>query len=114
MNHLPPHPLHDDPSLKHALQTLPAAAANSELDSLGQRVLDDWHARYAGGDAVHAATAPGATLGARLWQRRVWVGSAGLAAVAVVATAVLMTQPDPALDELLQPDVLSEMAIGEM
>ena len=114
MNHLPPHPLHDDPSLKRALQALPAAAAGAELDALGQRVLYDWHARQASGDAVQAATAPGATLGARLWQRRVWVGSAGLAAVAVVATAVLVTRPDPVLDELMQPDVLSEMAIGEM
>jgi len=117
--HHPAAPTHSSPeatdaadaTLRAALQALPMADAAS-VDALSARVMAQWQQRRGHtGAAVHQG---GQTLAARLWQRRLWVGSASLVAVAAVATAVLVTRPDPSIEELMQPDVLSQMAIGEM
>ncbi len=120
-----PHPTPDRPDrsdpadnrLRAQLRALHAPA--DEVDALGARVFAQWSERHA-----PAATAPqhfggtsgaAAILGLRASRRRWWAGLAtGLLACAVVATALWMQRPDPALEDLMQPDVLSQMAIGEM
>jgi len=104
-----------DARLLAALRAMPPLLAKADADAadaLNARVMAQWHERHATGAATVGQRGP--TLAARLWQRRVWVGSAGLLAVAAVATAVLVTRPDPSIEDLMQPDVLSQMAIGEM
>jgi hypothetical protein len=90
---------------------------------LGVRVLAQWRAQHhpaASAAAAASAEAHGvggatATLGAHRGSRRGWFGiTAGLAACAVVALAMWLQRPDPALDELMQADVLSQMALDEM
>ena len=106
----------DDEALRLALRELPPSLAGAEADVLGAlsaRVLAQWAERH-GNPNTHAQPGGAVLAMPRPWRRRLWVGTAGLAAAAVVATAVLVTRPDPALEELMQPDVLSQMAIGEM
>ncbi len=99
-----------DARLRAALRARPAEDA--ALETLQARVMADWQGRHAA--VPNAVRQGGPTLAGRLWQHRLWVGSAGLVAVVTVVTAVLMTRPDPSIDELMQPDVLSQLAIGEM
>ena len=115
MKHPDPTPVQADEALRQALLALPQPAAPAEVDALAQRVLMQWHERH-GRDAALLTPHRGrlAALGAGLRRQKLWVGTAGLAAVAALATAIVMTRPDPALEELMQPDVLSQMAIGEM
>jgi hypothetical protein len=99
-----------DAALRRALLDLPPPDADTE--ALGARVLAQWQASHPAASAV--GPRPVAALALRLRQHRLLVGLAGLAAVAAIASAVLLLRPDPALDELMQPDVLSQMAAGEM
>jgi hypothetical protein len=99
-----------DAALKRAVLDLPALQADTE--ALSARVLAQWQASHAAGGAV--GPRPAAALALRLRRHPLIVGVAGLAAVAAIASAVLLLRPDPALDELMQPDVLSQMAAGEM
>ena len=48
---------------------------------------------------------------ARRWR---WIGiTTGLLIGAIIATVLWVQRPDPTLDELMQADVLSQMAIGD-
>lgn len=108
----------EDLPLLTALRGLPAPGDAARLGALQARVLSQWQ-------ASHGAQAPGlaATLGAGpagRWllfggARRRWLLGSGMAVCgAALALGVWLRQPDPVLEELLQPDVLSQMAIGEM
>lgn len=94
----------------------PPAAA---IEALGSRVLTQWSERP-GGAAEAAQNLGGgmgtaSVLGLHTSRRRLWAGlTTGLIAFAVVTTVVWLQRPDPTLDELMQADVLSQMAIGEM
>lgn len=94
-------------------------APTDEVDAVGDRVFAQWRERhrpaaiaprYLGGAAGAASI-----LGLRASRHRWWVGlTTGLLACVVIATAIWVQRPDPILEELMQPDVLSQMAIGEM
>lgn len=109
-------PPDDDDALKQALRRLPPAGDPARLAALEQRVLAQWQASHA------AATAPLAQASGPLrhlvlagpGRRRWWFGSVALLGGAALALGLWLRQPDPALEELLQPDVLSQMAAGEM
>jgi hypothetical protein len=113
----PPQTPDDDADLRlrRALLDLPADAAGSRLAALNQRVLVQWQ-------AAQDAAAGGAGRSGRPWLalwgrggRASWVaGAAGLTAGLALVLHAWLRAPDPALDELLQPDVLSQMAAGEM
>ena len=108
-------PSADDEALKGALRSAMSDQPAADTDALASRVMAQWadaHAQAA--TPVVAAAGRSATLGSAPWRRRLWLGMAGVAAVALIATAVALLRPDPALEELMQPDVLSQMAIGEM
>ncbi len=91
------------------------------VDALSARVLAQWNEQHA--DPVVAtarlggsgAAAAAAVLGVRASRRRWWAGvTTGLLGCVVVAALVWLQRPDPALEELMQTDVLSQMAIDEM
>jgi len=111
-------PSADDEALKGALRGALSDQPAADTDALAQRVLAQWADAHAQAAApalpVVAGAGRSAVLGAALWRRKLWLGMASLAVVVLVGTAVLLLRPDPALEELMQPDVLSQMAIGEM
>jgi hypothetical protein len=83
-------------------QGLNALAPAADTGALQQRVLGDWQARQPvrGGFAL---------------QRRWLLGSAGLAVGLVLAVGLWVSRSDdPVLQELLQPDVLSQMAADQI
>lgn len=106
----------DDLAMRMQLRALKPPAAKA--DALADQVLAQWRELH--GEAVSAASRIGssgaATLsGGHLARRWRWVGiTTGLLIGAVIATVVWVQRPDPTLDELLQTDVLSQMAIGEL
>jgi hypothetical protein len=104
-----------DLHLHRALKALPADVSEEDLDALASTVLRQWRERQVQGTAT-VATGGGAAavLAPRSRRRRWWLGTASLALAAVAATTFYVTRTDPALEELMQPDVLSQMAIGEM
>ena len=104
----PPASGHSDASLRAALQALPADDA--AVLALQAKVMTQWQQAHATG--AHAVRQMRPILVRR--QRWLWLGSAGLVAAAVVATVALVMPQDPSIDELMQPDVLSQLAIGEM
>ncbi len=132
-------PTADDPGLKAALRQLPPERDAAALARLHARVMADWPGTAAG-TAAGRAVAPGAgglagaagsaSASAGLaggpvagpgGRQRPWrLGSVlglglGLGAVSVALVLGLWwNRADPALDELMQPDVLSQMAAGEM
>ena len=108
----------DDEALRQALRAAPpSASAPADIDALTARVMADWQQRQgARATAIHHVDASGtATLGAHPspW-RRPAAAVALLLAATVAAAAVYLTRPDPVLDELMEPDVLSQMAAGEL
>ena len=106
----------DDPALRLQLLALKPPAA--QADALADQVLAQWRELH--GESVEAATRLGSSGAATLSgghpaRRRRWVGiTTGLLIGAALAAVVWVQRPDPALDELLQADVLSQMAIGEL
>jgi hypothetical protein len=106
----------DDQALRLTLRALkPPAAA---VDALSDQVLAQWRELH--GEAELAPPTPSrsgaATLrGGHTGRRWRWVGvSTGLLIGAVIVAVMWAQRPDPILDELMQADVLSQMAIGEL
>jgi hypothetical protein len=106
----------DDRRLQQLLRDLAAEAGESpRAHALQQRVLMQWQAAHPGAAAIATGGAGRARLVLAGRGRRRWLlGSGLLLGGAALALGLWLRQPDPALDELLQPDVLSQMAIGQM
>lgn len=106
-----------DQALRRLLREVKPPRA--ETDALANRVFAQWgehQSRQAATPTVLGAMAGSATtLGQRASHRWRWASlGSGLLACAVIAAIVWVQRPDPALEELLQADVLSQMAIDEM
>lgn len=96
-------------SLQHSPP--PDAAATQALQD---RVMAQWAQRHAAQLAWQTASAGGPTdpEAARRTRRQRW-GLAALALGLVLAVAWI-NRPDPALEELLQPDVLQLITLGSI
>lgn len=98
----------NDQALRTAMQRSLAQSPSQGLDGLQARALAQW--------GEHGRHPPALTLGtSAAWRMhpRAWLaGAAALVAVALLLQPV--TAPDPALDELLQPDLLSLISLGEL
>lgn len=107
MNQRPQDPQPDP--LKQRLRQSLAAARPADSEALQDRVLVQWHQRHPASETALASAGPGALLRrpASRW------ALAGLA-LAVVLTAGWLNRPDPVLEELMQPDVLSQIGLGEL
>jgi hypothetical protein len=102
----------DDAELRRQLRESLAPLSSEDLQGLEARALDQWRQRTAA-QAHHGGAL--AVMQAH-WRLHAAWWSASLLALCLVA--LLLTRPwapaDPALDELLQPDVLSLIAAGEL
>lgn len=105
-----------DARLAQALRALPADVPTARIEALSERVLEQWQSavqRAPAGEVVHVGR-PWLALRGR-GSRAGWMaGAAGLTACAVFALQAWLHPADPTLDDLLQPDVLSQMTAGEM
>lgn len=102
----------DDQRLRQALQAA-ARQQSPASEALQQRVLAQWRLRHPLATQAQLAGAGGTGqhLGSAGLPRR-WLL---LAAVTVLlATLAWCSRPDPLIEELMQPDVLSQIAIGEL
>lgn len=96
-----------DIPLQEALrQALPA----EDSAALQERVLAQWQQRH-----VALQRSAGGQLALARWRDHPmrWLGGALLAS-SVLVLAWCGNRPDPGLQELMQPDVLSQIAIGEL
>ena len=83
-----------------------------EQDALQSRVMAQWRQRTASGTT--AVNEPAASLRRALTKRPLQMGLASLALVAVVGLPTAWLRGDPALEELMEPDVLSLITLGEL
>lgn len=102
----------NDAELRQQLRESLTTSSSDELRALEARALEQWRQRTAA-QAQHRG--PLAVMQAH-WRLHPALWSGGL--LAVCLAALLLTKPwaqsDPTLDELLQPDVLSLIAAGEL
>lgn len=106
-----PHDIHrDDLPLRQALQGLPPPVDPQRLVALQDRVLAQWQHDHRHARPQHN----GRSLSLRNAPRRAWVVASGLVIGVSLALGLWLKRPDPVMEELQQPDVLSQMAIGEM
>lgn len=96
-----------DDALRASMQRALASTTSPGLEGLQARAMAEWRAHMRADPSLSL----GATAGWRAHPRR-W----GLAvlALAVAGLLLLKAAPDPAQDELLQPDVLSLISLGEL
>ncbi len=103
-----------DAELQRALrqslhQGVPTHGASQALE---ERVMAQWAQRHAGQLALQAATAGGPGQGAQGQRMRRARWATAALALAVLLAAAWLNRPDPALEELMQPDVLQLITLG--
>ncbi|MCW5655381.1 hypothetical protein [Hydrogenophaga sp.] len=91
----------------------------SESGPLQERVMAQWHQRHArnGATAVADLALAGGGAGHRPHhglRPPLWLGLAGVLLALALALTWSVNRPDPALEELMQPDVLSQIGLGEI
>jgi len=100
-----------DEALRTRMKTSLMQGADEGTGALQARVLAQWRQARPQGVVV-SSTGPVASLQAAWRQRPVmW---AGALAVLVIALWLLRPAQDPALEELMQPDVLTLISAGEL
>ena len=119
----------EDPSMKtpsnpadHSLRAelrhgLDHSARHGDLDTdaLQARVIAQWQQRHPLADATLAQASGSALRGGGVQpHRRLWWTAGALLIAALLFSVAPWQRPDPALDELLQLDVLSLISLGEM
>ncbi len=103
----------DDQQLRERLRQGLAQAPAADLGALQARALEQWRQRTA--TRQQGPNGPLAVLQTGWRQHPVLCGGALLALMlAALLVAKPWAQTDPTVDELLQPDVLSLMAAGEL
>ncbi|MES2972146.1 MAG: hypothetical protein V4757_00985 [Pseudomonadota bacterium] len=101
-----------DSSLRAAMHAgLPPPPAG-ELDALQSRIIAQWQMRAA--FPADAGPQASSVLGLRGLKRRMVMLLVTTAVLATVATAALWRGTDPAMEELLEPDVLSLISLGQL
>lgn len=102
-----------DARLRHALHRSLHDTPAADHRALQDRVMTQWQQRHAGAApalaGAHGGNLPGGRAGRLGW----WLLAGGLVLAAVLALGWAQRM-DPALEELMQPDVLSQIGLGEL
>ena len=101
-----------DAQLRQTLQESLAQSPVDGLNDLQARVMAQWTLRTAAMDPVMGGA--GGTLQLGLHSVRVQVVLLALVMVAVLGWQSLRSHADTSVDDLLEPDVLALMALGEL
>lgn len=104
------HPPTDD-ALQERLRTGLTEASRVDSEALQDRVLAQWQQRHPVNEPALAIAGVLASHNAR---RPLWLVVSALVLVGALAGVASWTRPDPVMEELMQLDVLSQMAMGEM
>jgi hypothetical protein len=104
----------DDARLQSALRALPLPTEADDLSGLNERIIAQWQERYGVPEPVVAGRGPVLALGGRWGRHPLWIVALGLLASAAIVLGVWLQRPDPVLEELMQLDVLSQMAAGQL
>jgi hypothetical protein len=98
----------DDQGLRTAMRRSLAESPAQGLDGLQAKALAQWRQHAQDTAAVALGTSAGWRPLPRVW----FLGAAALVAIALLMQPV--TFSDPAQDDLLQPDLLSLISLGEL
>jgi hypothetical protein len=100
-----------DEALRDQLKTALMQDADDSTGALQARVLAQWRQAHPAGGAVVSSGRAGALQAAWRQHPVLWTG-----AVAVLVLGMWLLRPaqDPALEELMQPDVLTLISAGEL
>ena len=104
------HPMKDE-TLRERLRTGLAETSRGDSEALQDRVLAQWLQRHPLTEPALATAGGLASHGAR---RPLWLVASALVLVGALVLVASWTRPDPVMEELMQLDVLSQMAMGEM
>ena len=105
-----PRPADADDALRATMRAALSSGSDADLAPLQSRVLAQWRMRTA--TASLATPLGGGVAGLRQHPRL--LALAALALAVAIAGSVYLKRGDPALDELIEPDVLSLIMIGEL
>jgi hypothetical protein len=104
----------EDARLQSALRALPLPTESADLNGLNERIMAQWQERHGVPEPVVAGRGPALALAGRWGRHPMWIVALGLLASAAIVLGVWLQRPDPVLEELMQPDVLSQMAAGQL
>lgn len=107
------HPLTDNPLRARLRAGLNAASAH-DSQHLEERVMAQWQQRHASAQAGLAAAGGAALRAPGIGRRALRLATGVVLVAALLVTASTWRSRDAGVDELMQLDVLSEMALGEM
>lgn len=99
-------------SLQHTLRQSDQQSNAGELQALQDRAVAQWALR--GASQPLMAAGPWGKLQLAWADRRMQLGAAALVVVMVTGLQLVRTQAEPNVDDLLEPDVLALMAMGEL
>lgn len=105
-----PHKDHND-TLRERLRAGLDTAPHRDSEALQDRVMAQWRQRH---PVAEHATAGGPALHSGAARRPLWLAASALVVAAALALTASWPRHDPVMEELMQLDVLSQMAMGEM
>ena len=101
-----------DEALRQSLQRALVHSDSGGLQTLQDRIVAQWAQR--GAVRAMVATGPWGRLPLAWVDRRMQLGAAALVVVMAVGLQLVRTQAEPNVDDILEPDVLALIAMGEL
>jgi hypothetical protein len=101
-----------DEALRQSLKRALVQSDSSGLQPLQDRIVAQWAQRGATTNMV--AVGPWGRLQLAWADRRMQLGAAALVVVMAVGLQLVRMQAEPNVDDILEPDVLALMAMGEL
>ena len=101
-----------DEAMRQSLQRALVQSDSSGLQPLQDRIVAQW--AQSGATTNMVAVGPWGRLQLAWADRRMQLGAAALVVVMAVGLQLVSTQAEPNVDDILEPDVLALMAMGEL
>ena len=101
-----------DAALRHALQQTLGKSPSHDLEALQDRVMSQWASR--GINTSLVAAGPVGLIQKAWADRRMLLVAVTMAVVMMAGLQIVRLQTEPNIDDLLEPDVLALMSIGEL